>query len=322
MPKATQGEIYKDILNGTGITCLLFVTSLYVPVFGFFCTLLIPLPVLFYRAKLGRKAGAIIPGITLILMSLLLGRMSMDVLLFAELLLLGFVLSELLEVNLSIEKTVLYACSVILCTGIAGLFFYGAVSDKGIAALISDYVETNLELTLAIYEGLGVSEESLDLVSKSLDRIHYILVRIVPSLVASFTLCLTWASLLFAKRMFAKRTLFFPDFGPLHLWKAPDRLVWGIIGCGAALLLPDGTLKTIGLNGLIVLMTVYLFQGIAIVAFYLEKFRLPRIMRIVIYSLIATQQLFLFVIIALGFFDMWLNIRRLSINNDQDLADS
>lgn len=316
MPRIIQGDVHKDIINGTGITCLLFVAALYVPIVGFVCTLFIPLPILFYRSKLGRKTGAIIPGITFVLMVLLLDRMSMDILLFTELLLLGFVLSELIEIDLSVEKTILYACSIILGTSIAGLLLYGAIADKGILVLISEYVAKNLELTLSIYESLGVPEENLELISNSLDRIHYVMVRIIPALVASVTLCVTWACLLFAKRMLVSRTLFFPDFGPLYLWKAPEYLVWGIIGSGATLLLSDGLLKTIGLNSLIILMTIYFFQGIAIVAFYFERVRFPRVIRIVLYSLVATQHIFLFIIIGLGFFDMWLNFRRLGKEKD------
>jgi uncharacterized protein YybS (DUF2232 family) len=58
-------------------------------------------------------------------------------------------------------------------------------------------------------------------------------------------------------------------------------------------------------------MTVYFFQGIAIVSFYFDKKRLPRFVRVFLYTLIALQQLILLVVIGLGFFDLWVNFRRL-----------
>ena len=67
----------------------------------------------------------------------------------------------------------------------------------------------------------------------------------------------------------------FPSFGRLNLWKAPEYLVWAVIGCGAILLLADKGLKMIGLNGLLILMTVYFFQGIAVVSFFFEKKNFP-----------------------------------------------
>jgi uncharacterized protein YybS (DUF2232 family) len=69
-------------------------------------------------------------------------------------------------------------------------------------------------------------------------------------------------------------------------------------------------LKLLAVNGLMMLMTVYFFGGIAIVSFYFEKKRFPVIVRVMIYSLIAFQQIFLLLVIGLGFFDMWLNFRK------------
>ncbi len=311
MPRTVQGNMYKDIVSGTAITGLIFAAALYLPIIGFFCALFIPLPILFYRSKLGRNAGAIIPVLTIMVMTIVLGRILVDIFPFFAMLLLGFTLGELIEANLSVEKTILYACSIMLLACIVGVLFYGAISNKDVILLISEYVAKNLELTLALYEGMGVSEESIQLISGSLDRIHYVMLRIIPALIVSSTLFAAWASLLLAKPMLKKRTLFYPDYGSLNAWKAPEYLVWGIIGCGLVLILTDGALKMIGLNGLIILMTVYFFQGIAIMAFYFEKKRFPRVLRIFIYSLIAVQQMMLFIVIGLGFFDMWLNFRRL-----------
>lgn len=311
MPRTVQGNMYKDIVSGTAITGLIVAAALYLPIIGFFCALFIPLPILFYRSKLGRNAGAIIPVLTIMVMTIVLGRILVDIFPFFAMLLLGFTLGELIEANLSVEKTILYACSIMLLACIVGVLFYGAISNKDVILLISEYVAKNLELTLALYEGMGVSEESIQLISGSLDRIHYIMLRILPALIVSSALFAAWVSLLLAKPMLKNRTLFYPDYGSLNTWKAPEFLVWGIIGCGLVLLLSDGALKMIGLNGLIILMTVYFFQGIAIIAFYFEKKRFPRMLRIFIYSLIAVQQMMLFIVIGLGFFDMWLNFRRL-----------
>jgi uncharacterized protein YybS (DUF2232 family) len=58
-------------------------------------------------------------------------------------------------------------------------------------------------------------------------------------------------------------------------------------------------------------MTVYFFQGIAIVSYYFNKKRFPKILRIFLYTLMALQQLILLAVIGLGFFDLWINFRRL-----------
>ena len=317
MPRTMQGDISKDIVSGIAVTGLIFAVSVYMPIIGFFCALFIPLPTLFYRSKLGRTTGAIIPIITIITMVAVLGGISIDTLFFVELLLLGFVLSELIELDLSIEKTILYACGSVILIGIVGLLFYSNMSDKGIYALVAEYVSINLKLTLELYENMGVSQESIHMISNSLENIEYVLIRIIPALIVAAFFFVSWTNLLLAKPIFKSRELFYPSFGSLKLWKAPEFLVWGIIGCGLLLLLPDKTFKIFGLNGLLILITIYFFQGIAIVSFYFEKKRFPRGLRFFLYSLIALQQAILLVIIGLGFFDMWLNFRKLEPNLDK-----
>jgi uncharacterized protein YybS (DUF2232 family) len=286
------------------------------PIIGFISALFIPLPTLFYRSKLGRKIGAIIPVLTILLMTVFLGGVSIDILFFFELLLLGFILSELFECDLTVEKTMLYASSCVVFTGTVCLLFYSHVSNTGIIALVSDYVAKNLEMTLALYENMGVSAENIQMISASLENIQYVLIRIIPAILVASTFFVSWSCLLIAKPMLKSRELFYPAFGSLNLWKAPESLVWGIIGSGFMLILPYKALKIIGLNILLVLMTIYFFQGIAIVSFYFEKKQFSRILRFLLYSLIALQQIVLLVVIGLGIFDMWLNFRKLEIKKD------
>lgn len=311
MLQTISRDISKDIISGIAATSLIFVISVYIPIIGFFCALFIPLPTLIYRSKLGRTTGTIIPVIATIIMTVILGGISIDILFFFELLLLGFVLSELLELNLSIEKTMCYACGSVIITGIICLLFYSNIANKEIFALVSEYVGKNLELTLSLYENMGMKQENIQMISTSLENIKYVLIRIIPALVVASTLFISWINLLLSKPIFNNWNLFYPDFGSLKLWKAPELLVWIIIGCGILLIFPNNTFKILGLNGLLILMTIYFFHGIAIVSFYFDKKKLPRLLRFFLYSLIALQQIILLVVIGLGFFDMWLNFRKL-----------
>ncbi len=315
MPIAQHGGISRDVLTGISITCVIFALSVYMPIFGFFCSLFIPLPILFYRSKLGRKTGAIIPIAAGVIMMMVLGRFSIDLLFFFELMLLGFILSELMAIDLSVERTVLFACGAILASAILGLAFYSQIIQKGLTDVAAEYVTKNLQLTLLLYEGMGMSEENIQLIANSLEQIQYVLLRIIPALAIASTLFVAWTSLLISRPLLKSRDLYYPDFGPLNLWKPPEHLVWGVIGCGLVLLIPSGSVKLIGLNGLIMLMAVYFFTGIAIVSFYFERKRFPRLLRIFLYSLIALQQFVLILVIGLGFFDVWLNFRKIKPPN-------
>ena len=301
----------KDIVTGISIASLIFLISVFMPIIGFVAALFIPLPILYYRLKLGRTNGLIIAVMTSLIMMILIGSLSIDVIFFAGLLLIGFMLGELFELNLTIEQTTLIASGSVVVSGLLSLVIAGFLSGQGILAIVSNYVGKNLELTLVLYREMGMSEENIQLISQSLDKIQQVLVTIIPALVSASTLFVAWISILLAKPLLANRSLKYPDFGPLNQWKAPEYLVWGVIGCGIALFLPNAAIRVIGINGLLILMTVYFFQGIAIVSFYFDKKQLPRFVRVFLYTLIALQQLILLVVIGLGFFDLWVNFRRL-----------
>jgi len=301
----------KDIVTGVSITSLIFLISVFIPIIGFVAALFIPLPILFYRLRLGRINGLVIPVISSLFMVVFIGGISLDILFFAGLLLIGFILGELFELNLSIEKTTLYASGSVVLSGLISLIISSMLTGEGVFTIVSNYVAKNLELTLVLYQSMGMSEENVQLISQSLDKIQHVLVTIIPALVSTSALFVAWISILLAKPVLISRSLYYPDFGPLNLWKAPDYLVWVVIGCGLALFLPIPVIKIIGLNGLLILMTVYFFQGIAIVSYYFNKKRFPKILRVFLYTLMALQQLILLAVIGLGFFDLWINFRKL-----------
>lgn len=309
-----QSLISKDIATGVMAVLAIFSLSVFLPVIGFIFSLFIPLPIVFYRAKLGRPQGIAVPLVAIVLMTLVFGGLSIDLLFFAGLMLLGFVMGEMFEKPLSIEMTIGATSALVIVAGMIGVLLYSITSHTGIIALVSSYVATNLELSLKLYEGLGIPQESIDAIAKASDRIQYVLVRIMPSIVAASTLFVAWINLIVARPLMLRRGLAFPDFGRLNHWRAPDPLIWGVIACGVVMLTPATGIRLLGINGLLVLLTVYFMQGIAILSFYFEKKGLPRFVRVVLYTMIAFQQLFLLIVIGIGLFDMWVNFRKIDTN--------
>jgi len=307
-----EGEIFKDTVKGISLSSLLCMACLYIPILGFLCALLVPLPVLFYSSKLGRRSGLIIFGATIFILIIVLRNVSFDLVFFAELLFLGFILSELFHINLSIEKTVSYACCGILATGIISLVIFGNIHGAGIYEITSEYVAINLKHSMELYKQMGMPEENMRMLSDNIELVQYVIIRIIPSLVIVSTLFISWITLLIAKPLFAKKKLFYPDFGALNLWKAPEQLVWVVIGSFLMFLIRNKAIGCFGISILLVMIPIYFFQGIAIVSFYFEKKQLPKRLRILIYSVIAFQYLAAaFLITGLGFFDIWLNVRKI-----------
>lgn len=311
MPLVLNGDVTKHILRGTVVTALIFAAAVTLPVFGLFGVLLVPLPVVYYRLKLGRRPGMIVPAAAFFLWLVLLGGMTSDLFIFMEQLVLGFALGEFLERRLSLEKTIGYTAGVVLLTGGCGVLLYATAAGVGMVEMLTDYVAKNLAVYQNMYEQLDTPDETLETLSNAIEHVQYVMVRILPGLFAAGALFGTWVCLLFARPLLKAGNLAGVTFGPLNRWKSPEPLVWGVIGFGGLMLVGDAGVRLVGANGLIVLLQVYFFQGIAIVSFYFDKKQMPGVLRWFIYSLIVLQIYVLVFVIGLGFFDMWLDFRKI-----------
>ncbi len=306
-----EGEIFKDTLKGISLSSLLCMASLFIPIIGFLFAMFVPLPVMFYGSKLGTRSGLIIFGTTIFVLLCVLRSVSLYVVFFGELLFLGFLFSEFFRINLSVDKTIGYTCCAILATGAISLIIFGNIHATGIYSIISDYVAINLKSSIEIYKQLGMPEENIRMFSDNLEHIQYVFIRIIPSLLIASTLFLCWTTLLIAKPLFAKKKLFYPYFGTLNLWKAPEHLVWLVIASFLMIIIAGKAFGILGVNVLIAMAPIYFFQGMAIVSFYFDKKQLPKGARILLYSIIALQYIAAVFITVLGFFDVWLNVRKI-----------
>ncbi len=208
-----DGDVLKNIAAGVGFTCLIFAATLYIPIIGFISAVVIPLPVSYYRYKLGRPAGGLILAASCIVMTIMAEGLSFDLALFTVLLILGFVLGEMFDEKTSVEKTVLYPCLSVIGSGIALALFYSAFSQTDFSSLVDRYVKQNLELTLELYRQMSMPEETLQTLSRSLETIQYVLVRVIPGMALMSTLFVTWVNLLMTRSLVRFRGLKTPDFG-------------------------------------------------------------------------------------------------------------
>jgi len=301
----------KTIAGGVIICIGLMVLAANVPVIGSLGALLLPLAVLFFRLKLGPGKGLVVPVVAGALLAVSGAQATADALVMAALMVLGYALGHLLAGNWPITATVAGACAASMGLAAGMLAIASAGQEGGLVAMLDAQVGEHLAMALALYRGICMEEDHLRVLTDNIDLIRFVVGRLLPGLAAMAALVSSWFTLLMADPLLSRTAMATPAIGHLRYWKAPEPLVWGAIACGALLLLPLRDLKLFGLNGIVVLMTVYFFQGMAIVAFYFEKKGLPRLLRGALYSLIALQQLLILLIVVAGFFDIWFNFRKL-----------
>ena len=307
LPQIENDASGKNLIVGILAVSLAVASSTLLPFVSF---LALPQAGLFTRVRFGRHALTVCAA-QIVLIAILSDGILIDLFFLSGWFLTGYTMGECFYRKLPVELTVLLPTAVSLSAYFLGLFFYTNQLNVGIVAFLEEYVGKNLEYILKSYESTGVSTEAVQLFSENFNSIRHDLVRLLPAVTIAMTMIMTWLNLLISKTLQVVVRKRFNEFHTLNQWKAPEHLVWLVIGCGLSLILSDGWLRLLAISGLLIFMVVYFFQGIAIVSFFFEKKRFPRLLKIFMYSIIAVQQILLFFIVGLGFFDMWMNFRKL-----------
>ncbi len=302
--------VVKDILMGVAQCVLLLGMLLVLPLAGVISVLVLPLPVLFYRLKLGRNNGFILAGIVLVLALALTGPPGMDFMFLGGLLASGLLLGECIERQMDISRIIGFSVLGVvgICLIILVLFavFQGESPTGFITAHMAKY---SLAFT-RLYQNMGVSEEQTTMLVA-------LIMMVFPGMLITSFLSIMLLNVLIIRGMLARRGIELKNLAHLACYRMPDFLVWCVIGLAGCLIVSryvsgsTGGLLYMGINGMLVLMLMYFFQGIAIMSFFLEKKNVPMFARVMCYGLVVLQLYFSVLVMGVGFFDHWANFRKL-----------
>jgi uncharacterized protein YybS (DUF2232 family) len=302
-----------DLLGCLGGAALLISAFITIPVLGPFLGLLTPLPFLYSSTKLGFVQGLKTSALVLLLIGLTanLAGQTYLIMFSIEFAVLGILLSDLYRRNLSYGQTLLWGTIAMLLVGFGFLYAAGLSQGLGPLEVIQRYLKAQLNGVMALYGGdAGDPEKAAEFQAYGRAVLEVIL-RIYPSLMIIGTGFVVWLNVTVSRPLFRFGKLRYPDFVPLHHWRAPEHLVWAVIVSGFALFLGAGAVESIAWNVLIVLMAVYLLQGVSILSFFFNKFRFPLWARVGVWLLIVLQQVFLGVLALAGLFDQWVDFRKI-----------
>ncbi len=313
-----NARLIKDIISGTVFSSAIIFVTLFVPILGFFMAVLLPMPILYYRLKLGRNPGLVITAAVISITAAVTGGFSIDLMFYGAILLIALFLGEFLEKHFTVEKTIFYTVfsTASICSAL--FFIYASTTGSDAFELISEYVAANLKLTMTLYTDMGMPQDNIEMINRSIDTIQYVLIRLIPAIVITMLTFITWINTLSIKRLLIKKGIHMKALEQLNQWKAPEKLVWMVILSGLFLIVPGRGSKIFALNCTMIIMPIYFFQGIAIISFIFEKKKFPPILRLFIYSIIAIQQIFILLIVGIGFFDTWINFRKIGIINESE----
>jgi uncharacterized protein YybS (DUF2232 family) len=315
MPVLNKGRgvlLYRDIITGTFISSLFFLSASFIPLVGSVFIVFAPLPVLYYCIKTGRMGGMAVFCLSVLLVYLSLGMFNAEwhLLIFIALGITGVTLAEMFRSGGSIDKTILFPVTVLLALFLAFLGYESYHTGQMPWHLVETYIMKAIQDNVRFYESQGFSPEMINLIKNDMPRITKFFVGIFPSffyIMASFTVVI---NTLAGRALLQIKQLPYPEFGDLTTWKAPEKLVWILIISGGSLLVPMNVVKVAGMNLLLICLFIYVFQGFAIVAYVFKRKNVPWFLRFTFYFLIFMQQYLILIISIFGLFDLWVDFRK------------
>ena len=299
-----------DIIVCSGSVVLLLSAATWIPVLGLFFALLTPLPFLYYATRLGLRNGVKIAVVTLLfvgLLSKLTGHPQMMISCF-ESGILGLILSELYRRRFTLGLTLVIGTCSVLIVSVLLLSLITSSGIMGSAELKPEFLESRNEELIQVYKDLGLSEDKVIQIQKVID----IYTKIYPALFilsTTFSVCFI---VLLSRPIFRFKNLPYPNFGPMDRWQSPELMVWGVIVTGFALFLTTGGIQLVAGNALFVMGIIYMFHGLSITQFFLNKYRAPLLGRLGVYLLIFILPHFLVTLAIAGLFDQWADFRKLN----------
>ena len=278
-------------------------------------TSLVPLPVFYYLVVLGQRRGMILTRNALLLSggaALLFG--SMPVLIFTfSMVPLGIAFSHALNNRKTPVKAGLLGALFLCLTWTIFWSVLGMTHQMNPYASLLTELDAGLTGSLMLYEeSAELAPETLQSVRSAVEVLRTYIPKILPGLLVSGILTITWLNLSLGNLLLQRKGKELSPWPAYNAWKLPEPMVWLVILGGITVFLLPAPFSTMGLNVLIICITIYFFQGLAIIASLLERWSVPRLIRVLIYALIFIQTYGIIVLSFLGLADVWADFRKLN----------
>ncbi|MBP8644904.1 MAG: DUF2232 domain-containing protein [Syntrophobacteraceae bacterium] len=305
------GQRGKELFLGIGGTLVFFFSALLIPMVGLFAGIFTPLPTLLFFYRWGPPWGYVIPGGAALLgiPLLMLLDLGYGAPYLLEMLVFGLFLGFGMRRHWSVERVVGSASALVTVMGLLFLWISLQGTEGGFFKAMEDDLQSSITATLQQYGDLSRDQKA---VSSAIQKVVPLIVRLFPAIAVSSAILISWMNLLVTRRYCRNHRVLLPPWREWSHWKANDLLVWVVIGAGFSQLLPMGIFRLVGLNVLLVVGTIYLLQGFSIMAFYFDRWNLPKPLRAFLYALLLLQQYLALGAVLFGLFDVWVDFRRLS----------
>ncbi len=238
---------------------------------------------------------AIIPLVLGILPSLRFGAVTYGALLASAFIMLMFLRKGYLGLAIAIPSSLFFFLFMLVV--ITTAWYEG----NNFQTVLFQWTDQILNQVQMVYQGL-LSAQDMERFQMSRPVIQARIVSLFPSIVLTSTATILWLNLQIVSGTFRNVVL--------RTWRSPDWVVAIFILAGVLTLVQHPTASAIGLNILITVGQVYFFQGMGIVAYFMNEQKWPGVIRWPLYILILIQIYIMIIVAGLGLFDTWFDFRK------------
>jgi len=308
--KAVVGN--PEVLSLAFLSCVLTLLPAFVPIVGVLLTALAPFPLIVLAVKYPWRYAMSLMVLEGVLM--LLGGQLQSLLFLGQCGVVVLAISGAMRRGWSISQTLVGSLVVSFSAGALLLAMYNTLVQSPTQSLMTRYfdkiVYVSQEYVRAVEQLQEGEDEQLTALMEALPQLVF---TVLPALMVIGHLFMNLFNYILVRR-YCQRSQPSLTLDPddLTCWRASDYLVWVFLASGAALLVPLDLVSTIGLNVLLVTLTIYLLQGLAIVLFWGRRLPLPLSVQCLIIAVVflIAGPLCVIVCMVAGLFDLWVDFRR------------
>jgi uncharacterized protein YybS (DUF2232 family) len=214
-----------------------------------------------------------------------------------------------------LEDQIVTGIKGILSLAICWLILWGGLFTANDAFSYSSLIHSiqdGLDVSLNVYrQNESLPVDTLIVVEQMINRMKVVLPKILPAILICFVVFNVWLTMVLGNRL-ALRYCGRSPWPEYKVWKAPEKLIWAEIVSAILSLIPVEPLGTIGINLLIVVSAIFVFQGIALLAYFFDKWNIPVIFRLFLYMIAVIQLSGMILLLVVGIADIWFDFRRLN----------
>ena len=203
------------------------------------------------------------------------------------------------------DKASVLTLLLMIATVSIGTFGFGWSKNVSVWNEVKTSVSKNVEKFIEV-SGPEFSRQFGDIPD---EKIPEMVIQELPAVFFIFSLLMIWANLVMIFRVNPVGIMMCTGADPSYLrtWKTPEWLIWPVIISGALLIFGKDIYMVIGQNGIKIFLIIYGLQGLSILSYVLNRFKVKPLIKTIFYVMIAFFITPL--LIAVGFFDLWFDFR-------------